>query len=129
MLDFGVFLVVKSKPKTTDEIFSKVDEDTKLLTESLRNFVKATLPKVLETVRQGRITYAMDGKDFAGIRLTKQHVDLLFLRGSSLSSTRLKGQGTVGDPKHIEVHSMKKFDETEAKRLLREAAASVSTAA
>ncbi len=120
--------MVKSKPKTTDEIFSKVDEDKKLLAESLRNFVKATLPKVAETVRQGRITYAVNGKDFAGIRLTKQHVDLLFLRGSSLSSPRLKGQGTIGDPKHIEVHSMENFDKTEAKRLLLEEAATVSAA-
>jgi hypothetical protein len=122
-----VFLVVKTKPKTTDEIFSKVDDDTKQLAEMLRNFVKATLPKALESVRQGKITYAIDGKDFAGIRLTKQHVDLLFLRGSSLSSPCLKGQGTIGDPKHIEVHSMKKFVAPEAKRLLIEEAASVST--
>ena len=118
--------MVKSKPKTTDEIFSKVDDDKKALAESLRNFVKATLPKATETIRQGRITYTLNGKDFAGIRLTKQHVDLLFMRGGSLSSPHLKGQGTIGDPKHIQVYAMKTFDQTEAKRLLLEEAATVT---
>ena len=120
--------MVKSKPKTADEIFSKVDDDKKAIAQSLRNFVKATLPKAVETVRRGRLTYTMNGKDFAGIRLTKQHVDLLFLRGSSLSSTRLKGQGTIGDPKHLEVYTMENFDQNEAKRLLLEEAATVSSA-
>jgi hypothetical protein len=129
MSSFGVVLMVKTKPKTTDEIFAKVDDDKKQLAENLRNFVKATLPKAVETIRQGRITYAVDGKDVAGIRLTKQHVDLLFLRSSSLSSTVLKGQGTIGDPKHIEVYAMKNFDQAEAKRLLLEEAALVSSPA
>ena len=120
--------MVKTKPKTTDEIFSKVDDDKKAIAESLRIFVKATLPKAVEAVRQGKITYAMEGKDFAGIRLTKQHVDLLFFRSSSLSSPHLKGQGTIGDPKHIEVYNMGKFDKDEAKRLLLEEAATVSSA-
>jgi hypothetical protein len=122
MDNFGVFLMVKTKPKTTDEIFSKVEDDKKALAESLRTFVKATMPKSVETIRQGRITYTMNGKDFAGIRLTKQHVDLLFMHGASLSSPHLKGQGTIGDPKHIEVYDIKKFDKAEAKRLLEEAA-------
>jgi hypothetical protein len=87
--------------------------------------VKGNLPKAAETVRKERITYTLGDKDFAGIRVTKQHVDLLFLRGSSLSSPQLKGQGTVGDPKHLEVHTLKNFDEAEANRLLREEAALV----
>ena len=115
--------MVKTKPKTADEIFSKVDDDKKLIAEKLRTFIKATLPKATEIVRRGRITYTLDGKDFAGIRLTKQHVDLLLMHGDSLSSPRLKGQGTIGDPKHIEVNTLKNFDENEAKRLLKEAAA------
>jgi hypothetical protein len=115
--------VVKSKPKTTDEIFSKVDDGNKKIAETLRVLVKATLPKAVESVRQGKITYTMDGKDFAGIRITKQHVDLLFLRNPSLSSPKMKGQGTIGDPKHLEVINLKNFDEHEAKRLLKEAAA------
>ena len=117
--------MVKSKPKTADEIFSKVDDDKKAIAESLRVLVKSTLPTATEIVRQGRITYTIEGKDFAGIRLTKQHVDLLLMHGDSLSSPHLKGQGTIGDPKHIEVNTLKNFDESEAKRLLKDAAAIV----
>jgi hypothetical protein len=118
----GVFLMVKIKPKTLDEIFSKVDEDKKIIAEKLRSLIKATLPKAVEIVRRGRITYTIDGKDVAGMRLTKQHVDLVFMQGASLSSPHLKGQGTIGDPKHIEVNTFKNFDEIEAQRLLKEAA-------
>ena len=117
--------MVKSKPKTADEIFSKVDDDKKAIAEILRTLVKATLPKAAEIVRQGRITYTVNGKDFASIRLTKQHVDLLFMHGDSLSSHNLKGQGTIGDPKHLEVNTLKNFDENEAKRLLKDVAAIV----
>ena len=125
MHSFGVFLMVKTKPKTVDEIFSKVDEEKKTIADKLRILVKETLPKAVEIVRRGRITYAINGKDVAGMRLTKQHVDLLFMHGASLSSPHLKGQGTIGDPKHIEVNTLKNFDESEARRLLIEGAATL----
>jgi hypothetical protein len=115
--------MVKTKPKTADEIFSKVDDDKKAIAESFRIFIKVAVPKATEIVRRGRITFALEGKDFASIRLTKQHVDLLLMHGDSLSSPLLKGQGTIGDPKHIEVYSFKNFDVNEAKRLLKESAA------
>jgi hypothetical protein len=116
--------MVKSKPKTAEEIFSKVDDDKKAVAEQLRLLVKATVPKAAEIIRLGRITYMLDGKDFAGIRLTKQHVDLMFFRANSLSSPHLKGQGTATDPKHLQVFASKDFDETVAKRLLKEASES-----
>jgi hypothetical protein len=115
--------MVKSKPKTIDEIFSKIEPEQKAIAERLRVLVKATVVKAVETVRRGRITYTLGGKDFAGIRLTKQHVDLLFCEGERLSSVLLKGKGSIIDPRHIEVTALKNFDEVEAKRLLREAAA------
>ena len=119
--------MVKTKPKTIDEILSKADESQRATTERLRSIVKATLPKAQEMVRRGQITYTLDGKDCSGIRLTKQHVDLLFPRGASLSSPILKGQGTVGDPKHIQVNTLKNFDAAEARRLLLEEASTVET--
>ena len=119
--------MVKAKPKTADEIFSKVEDDKKALAERLRGLIKGTIPKAVEIVRRGRITYTLNGKDFAGIRLTKQHVDLLFMHGASLSSSFLKGQGTIGDPKHIEVNTIRNFSDAEAKRLLLEEAATVQS--
>ena len=117
--------MVKTKPKTIDEILIKIEENKKAIAERLRTLIKATLPKAVEIIRRGRITYTLNGKDFAGIRLTKQHVDLLFLHAPSLSSPHLKGQGTIGDPKHIEVFALKSLDEAEAKRLLKEEAATL----
>jgi hypothetical protein len=114
--------MVKSKPKTVDEIFSKIGDAEKTISERLRTLIKETLPKAVETVRRGRLTYTINGKDFAAIRPANGHVDLLFMHGASLSSPQLKGQGTIKDPKHIQVVSLKSFDETEAKRLLNEAA-------
>jgi len=119
--------MVKSKPKTADEIFSKIDDNRKQIAERLRNLIKATLPKATETVRRGKFTYKIGGKDCVSIRLAKQHVDLLFMHGASLSSPHLKGQGTVKDPKHLEVTTLKNFDESDAKRLLFEEAANAIT--
>ncbi len=115
--------MVKNKPKTTDEIFHKVGDAEKEIAEGLRVLVKATVPKAMETVRLGRITYTINGKDFAAIRPTKGHVDLLFMGDRSLSSPHLKGQGTIKDPKHIEVTKLRNLDENDAKRLLKEATA------
>jgi len=119
--------MVKSKPKTADEIFSKIDDNIKQIAERLRILVKATLPQATESVRQGKFTYKISGKDCASIRLAKPHVDLEFMHGASLSSPHLKGQGTVGDLKHLEVTTLKNFDENDAKRLLLEEAAMCST--
>ncbi len=117
--------MVKFRHTTVEEILSKVDDDKKPIAERLRALVKGLLPQATEMVRQERITFTLNGKDFSGIRITKQHVDLLFLYGASLSSPQLKGQGTIGDPKHIEVYAFKSFDEAEARRLLKEEAAVV----
>ena len=116
--------MAKTKPKTVEEILSKVDADKKHVVEQTRIFVKSVVPNAHEVVRRGRIIYKNYGKDFAGIRLTKQHVDLLFFQGSSLSSPALKGKGTMRDPKHLEIGSWKSFKE-EARRLLREASTKV----
>jgi len=115
--------VVKNKPKTIEEIFSDVDSDKKEIAEGLRSMVKAAVPEAVEIVRQGRITYEVDERDFAAIRLAKGHVDLLFMQGDRLSSASLKGTGSLIDPRHMEVYSLKNFNEKEAKRLLKEAAA------
>jgi hypothetical protein len=119
--------MVKRKHKTVEEIISKVEDDKKLVVERLRASIKRIFPKASEIVRQKRITYTLNKRDFSAIRLTKQHVDLLFLQGSSLSSPKLKGQGTIGDPKHIEIHSLKNFDEAETTRLLKEEAGVISS--
>ena len=114
----------KNKPKTVDEILSKVDGEQKDIAERFRFLIKSSLPKADELVRRGRLTYKFGGKDFAAIRITKAHVDLLFSQGTRISSSLLKGTGDLGDPRHIEIINLKEFndDETEITRLLKEAA-------
>jgi hypothetical protein len=124
-----VFFMVKTKPKTVEEVFSTKDEAVRQIALKLRNLVKSAVPQAVEIVRRGRITYTIEGKDFAAIRFTRRHVDLLFLHGTSISSTCLKGQGTIGDPKHMQIVNLKNFNDAEAKRLLVEEAATVTALA
>jgi hypothetical protein len=117
--------MVKGKHRTVEEILGRADDDQKNTTERIRALVKDTFPTAEEIVRQGRITYTLKGRDFSGLRIANGHVDLIFPVASSLSSAQLKGQGSIGDPKHIEVRTLKNFDQKEAVRLLKEAAALV----
>ncbi len=118
--------MAKPKHMTVEEILTKVDVSKKPIVERVRNLIRQVFPKATETVRKERIEYTLNGKVFSGIRVTKQHVDLMFLNNPSLSSPRMKGQGTIGDPKHIEIYALKSFDEAETQRLLKEEAAASS---
>ncbi len=115
--------MVKTKPKTAEEVLNKAEDKNKQVAYKLRILVRRVVPKVMEIVRRGRITYTLNGKDFAAIRLTKAHVDLLFMQGNRISSSLLKGQGTTSDPVHVEVVAWKSVNEEEIVRLLKDAAA------
>jgi hypothetical protein len=115
--------VVKSKPKTVEEVLNKAQDKDKQIAYRLRILVRGVVPKAMEIVRRGRITYTLNEKDFAAIRLTQRHVDLLFFAGQRLSSSLLKGKGDLNDPRHLQVTTLKNFDEAEATRLLKDAAA------
>lgn len=115
--------MVKSKPKTIEEILRKFDPEQTAIAERLRIIVKSTLPKASETVRRGVITYVVDGKDFATVHLYKNHVDLSLTSGAKIDDKKLKGTGTGKDLKHVKIVSSKTLNEAEITRLLREAAA------
>jgi hypothetical protein len=115
--------MVKSKPKTIEEILRKFEPDQTAIAERLRTIVKATLPKASETVRRGVITYILDGKDFAMVRLFKDHVDLGLAAGAKIDDKKLKGRGKGKDLRHIKIASAKTLNEAEIIRLLKEAAA------
>ena len=115
--------MVKSKPKTVEEALNKAQDKDKQVAYKLRILVRNVVPKAAEIVRRGRITYTLNEKDFAAIRLTQQHVDLLLFGGQRLSSSLLKGTGSLKDPRHIRVTALATFDQAEATRLLKDAAA------
>lgn len=124
---YGVFMV-KNKPKTADEIMSKVEGEQKDIVGRFRFLIKSTLPKADELIKRGRFTYKFGGKDFAAIRIAKGHVDLLFFIGQRIASPLLKGTGDLGDPRHIEIINLKELNvnESEITRLLKEAATIVT---
>jgi len=115
--------MVKSKPKTIEEVLRKYEPEQTALAERLRSLVKTTLPDASETVRRGVITYVVNGKDFATVHLFKNHVDLGLTGGSKMDDKKLKGTGTGKDLKHVKIVSAKTLNEAELVRLLREAAA------
>jgi hypothetical protein len=115
--------MVKSKPKTIEEILRRFDSEQTAIAEQLRSLVKATLPNATETVRRGIITYVVNGKDFAFVHLYKDHVDLGLVAGAKVDDKRLKGTGEGKDVKHVKIVSAKTLNEAEITRLLKNAAA------
>jgi hypothetical protein len=113
--------MVKHKEKTTEEILNKLDLRQREITEKLRSLVRKTVPDAVEMVRQGKITYAIGGKDFAWLSQAKSHVDVDFVCGTRLGSTYLKGRGKGKDIKHIEINAVNVMDEKELPRLLKDA--------
>src|SRR3989337_1549928 len=77
-------IMVKSKPKTIEEVLGKFEPEQKAIAQKLRSIVKTALPDASETVRRGVITYVLNDKDFARINLYKNHVDLGLLVGTKL---------------------------------------------
>ena len=115
--------MVKSKPKTLEEILKNVTPEQKEITQKLRSLINNAVPDAMETVRRGKITFVTSGKDFARISVYTDHVDLQLIGGTKLSSSLLKGTGSGKDLRHIKITSVKNIDETEFTRLLRDAAA------
>jgi hypothetical protein len=113
--------MVRSKGKTIEEILNKLDLRQKELTERLRYLIKKTVPDAVETVRLGKITYEIGGKDFAWISQSKDHLDVDFVCGTRLGSINLKGRGKGKDIKHVEVSAVNETDEKELSRLLKDA--------
>ena len=110
--------MVKSKPKTIEEILKKFEPEQNAIAEKLRSIIKTTLPDASETVRRGLITYIVKDKDFATISLFKDHVDLGLHVGNKLDDKKLKGTGHI---RHLKLVSLKSVEEEEITRLLKEA--------
>jgi len=113
--------MVRYRKRTTDEIMDGLETENKEITEKLRRLVKNTIPDATETVKHGKITYVLNQKDFVTIRITQSHVDLVFLCGTSCESHLLHGRGSAKDPRHVKINKLSELDDSEFKRLLKEA--------
>lgn len=115
----------QEKQQTIDEILRSLDPQQKETLQKLRQLVKDSVPETVELVKQGKLVYKLEGKDFVWITYTRQHVDLDFAMGSSLSSNLLKSRGIAEKAdkvRHVRVDSYPPV-KSELERLVRDAAA------
>ena len=112
------------KQRTIDEILGSLEPAQKETTQNLRALIKSTVPETVEIVRQGKIAYKLNDKDFVWISPYQDHVDLEFFMGASLDSDLLKSRGAEKSEnvRHITVSNLDKL-KPEIVRLLKEAAA------
>ena len=115
----------QEKQQTIDEVLNSLNPQQKETLQNLRQLVKNAVPETVEVVKQGKITYKLEGKDFIWITNYQQHVDLEFAMGSSLSSDLLKSRGVAEHSQNVRHVSVGNFvlEKPELERLVREAAA------
>jgi hypothetical protein len=116
----------QEKQQTIDEVLGSLNPIQKETTQNLRQLVKNTVPETVEVIKQGKIAYKLEGKDFVWISQTHDHVDLDFAMGASLSSDLLRSRG-IGEKspnvRHVPVEGNFSRLQPELTRLVREAAA------
>ncbi len=114
----------QEKQQTIDEILSSLTLDQKTLIQNLRQLVKDAVPQTHESVKQGKIVYKLEDKDFVWISRFQTHMDLEFAMGASLSSDMLRSRGIAEQNENVRHVSVSDFPQQEAelRRLLKKAA-------
>lgn len=110
--------------RTIDEILGTLDPEQKENIQKLRTLIKSAVPESVELVKQGKITYKLEGKDFVWISHYHDHVDLEFAMGSSLGSNLLKSRGVAEESQNVRHIAIGNFEKLrpELNRLLKDAA-------
>ena len=113
------------KQRTIDEILGGLEPAQKETVQNLRASIKNAVPETVEIVRQGKIAYRLNDKDFVWISHFKDHVDLEFFMGASLDSDLLKSRGDAEKSDNVRHITISHFDKEkpEITRLLKDAAA------
>ena len=116
---------LKERVSDIDQTITNLEPKQKEITQNLRALIKANVPETVETVRQRKITYKLNGKDFVWIANYPKHshVELEFFMGSSLDSDLLRSRGIEKSEnvRHIKVGDFDKL-KPELSRLLKAAA-------
>ena len=110
--------------RTIDEILGSLPPIQKEILQNLSALIKNTVPETIELVKNGKIFYKLDDKDFVWISHFQDHVDLEFAMGASLDSNLLKSRGVAEKSKntrHISIGNLDKL-RPELTRLLKQAA-------
>ena len=111
--------------RTIDEILGSLEPAQKETVQNLRALIKSAVPEAVEIVRQGKIAYRLNDKDFVWISHFQDHVDLEFFMGASLDSDLLKSRGEAEKSDNVRHITVSHFDKLkpEIVRLLKAAAA------
>ena len=111
--------------RTIDEILGSLEPAQKETIQNLRALIKSAVPETVEIVRQGKIAYRLNDKDFVWISHYQDHVDLEFFMGASLDSDLLKSRGETEKSDNVRHITVSHFDKLkpEIVRLLKDAAA------
>ena len=111
--------------RTIDEILGKLQPTQKETIQNLRVLIKNTVPETVELVKNRKITFKLDGKDFVWISHYHSHVDLEFAMGASLDSNLLRSRGIAESNENLRHVPVGNFDkvEPELAKLLKQAAA------
>lgn len=110
--------------RTIDEILGNLQPAQKETIQNLRVLIKNTVPETLELVKNQKITYKLDEKDFVWISHFQSHVDLEFSMGARLDSNLLKTRGVAEKNDNVRHITVGNFDKTkpELTKLLKQAA-------
>jgi hypothetical protein len=110
--------------RTLDEILANLQPEQKQIIQNLRSLIKNSAPETVEIIKNGKITYKLEDKDLVWINLFKNHVDLEFAMGASLSSNLLRSRGTEranDNVRHIPISNNFDLLKSELSRLVRDA--------
>ncbi len=96
--------------RTIDEILGSLPPAQKETIQNLRVLIKSTVPETMELVKNGKIVYKLEEKDFVWISHYQDHVDLEFAMGASLDSNLLKTRGVAEKSENVRHISIGNFD-------------------
>jgi hypothetical protein len=114
---------IKERTMDIDEILNKLQSKQKETVQNLRALIKSTVPETTELIKNKKVTYRLDNKDFVWISHFQNHVDLDFSMGASIDSVLLKSRGKKKpeNVRHVTVGNFEKL-KPEIERLLKAAA-------
>jgi hypothetical protein len=110
---------------TVDEIINSIPDQQKIIVKELRLLIRNSVSDSEEKVRNGKIVYAIEGKNFMRINPFTGHIDLEFMCGARLTPRDLKGRGKKSLVKHMKITTKKDLNDVELKELIEEASKTV----
>jgi hypothetical protein len=110
----------EKRSKDVDQFMAKLEPNIQKLANTIRNFLFEVEPEFEEIKKWGRPAYLMNGMVCA-IDSYKNHINLGFAKGTSLSDSGNLLEGTGKNIRHIRISSIEDIQRNEVKSLIKEA--------